>query len=200
MHTPESFWKTALGVATPHKAQMSRIVEQLQNVFGDDNPAQIRAAVDTVERFQGQERDVIVTSFGIGDADLIRAGDEFLFSLRRFNALASRARAKLIVLAPKSLIEYLPNEAAVLSQAHLLKGYVQNYCNLVAALDLPCLDEDAPATRNGLLYQRHSVNPTAASNLARTTITNKRLDKLLALILPNRMKCLTTTIRKKQRN
>lgn len=122
LHTPESFWKTALGVVTPHKAQMSRIVEQLQNIFGDDNPAQIRAAVDTVERFQGQERDVIVASFGIGDADLIRAEDEFLFSLRRFNVLTSRARAKLIVLAPESLIEYLPDEVTVLSQAHLLKG------------------------------------------------------------------------------
>jgi hypothetical protein len=163
LHTPESFWKTALGVVTPHKAQMSRIAEQLQNVFGDDKPEQIRAAIDTVERFQGQERDVIVASFGVGDADLIRAKDEFLFSLRRFNVLTSRARAKLIVLAPESLIEYLPNEVTVLSQAHLLKGYVQNYCNLVAALDLPFLDEGkTPINRSGLLYQRHSVTSAKA--------------------------------------
>lgn len=136
---------------------MSRIVERLQDVFVNDNPEQIRAAVDTVERFQGQERDVIVASFGIGDADLIRAEDEFLFSLRRFNVLASRDRAKLIVLAPESLIEYLPNEATILSQAHLLKGYVQNYCNLVATLDLPFLDDDALTIRGGLLHQRHAT-------------------------------------------
>jgi DNA replication ATP-dependent helicase Dna2 len=104
----------------------------------------------------------MVASFGIGDADLIRAEDEFLFSSRRFNVLTSRAHAKLIVVAPESLIEYLPNEAAVLSQAHLLKGYVQNYCNLVVALDLPCFDDDAPATRSGLLYQRHAIASATA--------------------------------------
>jgi hypothetical protein len=46
--------------------------------------------VDTVERFQGQERDVIVASYALGDPDAIGDEDEFLMSLKRFNVMSSR--------------------------------------------------------------------------------------------------------------
>jgi superfamily I DNA and/or RNA helicase len=67
-------------------------VTRLQTIFPDHSPTAIWSAVDTVERFQGQQHDVIIASFGLGDPDLIRAEDEFLYNLNRFNVMASRAR------------------------------------------------------------------------------------------------------------
>ena len=92
-YSPEAFWKQAVGVVTPHRAQQGLIVARLQQVFGATGALAdaIRDAVDTVERFQGQQRDVIIASFALGDPDQIAEEDEFLMSLNRFNVMASRA-------------------------------------------------------------------------------------------------------------
>lgn len=148
------FWDKAIGIVTPHRAQMSRIVTRLQEIFPADDPEKIRAAVDTVERFQGQQRDVVIASFGIGDPDLIRSEDEFLYSLRRFNVLASRARAKLIVLASQSLIDHLPNDAQVLEESRLLKRFVETFCRPTGRLDLPYQTPAGVIHQQGQLYQR----------------------------------------------
>lgn len=148
------FWDKAVGVVTPHKAQMSKIVGRLQAIFPHDDPEKIRSAVDTVERFQGQQRDVIIASFGIGDPDLIRAEDEFLYSLRRFNVLVSRARAKLIILSPESLIDHLSNDAAVLEESRLLKRFAESYCQPVRPLLLPYYTEGTLREHRGYLRQR----------------------------------------------
>lgn len=49
--------------------------------------------IDTVERFQGGERDTIIVSFGVGDTDIIEGEEEFLLQLERTNVAISRARA-----------------------------------------------------------------------------------------------------------
>lgn len=149
------FWTKAVGIVTPHRAQMSRVLTGLQEAFPTNDPEKIRAAVDTVERFQGQERAVIIASFGIGDPDLIRAEDEFLYSHRRFNVLASRARAKLIVLAAQSLTDHLPNDAEVLEESHLIKRFTETFCQFSGPLDLPHLTEDGTISyQAGCLAQR----------------------------------------------
>jgi superfamily I DNA and/or RNA helicase len=57
--------------------------------------------VNTVDGFQGQERDVIVIS-------LVRSNDEgnigFLRDLRRMNVAITRARMKLIILGDRSTL------------------------------------------------------------------------------------------------
>jgi len=153
-YSPDDFWDKAIGIVTPHRAQMSRIVTRLQQIFSDDDPEKIRAAVDTVERFQGQQRDVVIASFGIGDPDLIRSEDEFLYSLRRFNVLASRARAKLILLASQSLIDHLPNDAQVLEESRLLKRFVETFCRPAGRLNLPYNAPLGIVHQQGHLYQQ----------------------------------------------
>ncbi|MCY4375156.1 MAG: AAA domain-containing protein [Spirochaetaceae bacterium] len=92
------FWREAVGVVTPHRAQQGLIVTRLQQVFNATGQMAdwIRDAADTVERFQGQQRDVIIASYTLGDPAQIAEEDEFLMSLNRFNVIASRARAKLL--------------------------------------------------------------------------------------------------------
>ena len=133
---------------------MGKVVARLQAVFPHHNSGLIWGAVDTVERFQGQQRDVIVASFGLGDPDLIRAEDEFLYSLNRFNVMASRARAKLIVLTTRSLVDYLSNDAEVLEESRLLKNFAESFCQRPQLLTLGYLDGGQLIERAGVLRTR----------------------------------------------
>ncbi|KPL80620.1 DEAD/DEAH box helicase [Herpetosiphon geysericola] len=148
------FWERAVGVVTPHRAQMSSIVSRLHTIFPEHNPTAIWNAVDTVERFQGQQRDVIIASFGLGDADLIRSEDEFLYSLNRFNVMASRARAKLIVLLTRSLVDHLADDSDVLEESRLLKNYAESFCQLSTSLTLGYRENGIDILRSGILRTR----------------------------------------------
>jgi superfamily I DNA and/or RNA helicase len=151
---PKGFWEHADGVVTPHRAQMANIVAHLQTVFSDHDPRAIWSAVDTVERFQGQQRDVIIASFGLGDPDLIRAEDEFLYSLNRFNVMASRARAKLIVFTTRSLVDHLAEDADVLEESRLLKCFAESFCQDPVVVTLGYRSAGADVLRPGILRTR----------------------------------------------
>lgn len=130
-YTIEEFWNEGIGIVTPHRAQQALLIDQLQRSVGQPNEAElIREAIDTVERFQGQERDVIVASYAVSDPDMIRDEEEFLQGLHRFNVLQSRARAKSIVILSEELVRHLSNEIEVLKESDLLKNYAQIYCNV----------------------------------------------------------------------
>ncbi|MBR2359763.1 MAG: AAA family ATPase [Bacteroidaceae bacterium] len=82
------------GLISPYKAQ----VQYLRQLIRRDpffKPFHHLISVNTVDGFQGQERDVIVIS-------LVRANDEgqigFLNDLRRMNVAITRARMKLIIM------------------------------------------------------------------------------------------------------
>lgn len=131
--TDKYFWTQGIGVVTPHRAQRTRIVELLSNVFKARDNEQltrlINDAVDTVERFQGQERDVILASYAVGDPDTIAEEAEFLLALNRFNVLATRARAKLIVVLSRELVSHIGTDLQVLIQSEMLKDFVDLFCN-----------------------------------------------------------------------
>lgn len=153
-YTATNFWQRAVGVVTPHRAQMAKIVSRLQGLFHSDPLEDIRGAVDTVERFQGQQRDVIIASFGLGDPDIIRSEDEFLFNLNRFNVLTSRARAKLIVLVTRPLVEHLSNDINTLAESRLLKLFAETYCANPEPIQLGLLKGNVPESRQGVLRRR----------------------------------------------
>lgn len=83
-----------VGIISPYRAQ----VQYLRQLLKQDpyfKPYRSLITVNTVDGFQGQERDVILIS-------LVRANDEgqigFLRDLRRMNVAITRARMKLIIL------------------------------------------------------------------------------------------------------
>lgn len=155
-YTVADFWDRGVGIVTPHRAQQALTVSRLQNVFPAVPPSSIRAAVDTVERFQGQQRDVILASFALGDPDAIADEDEFLLSLNRFNVMASRARAKLIVLVSQEVVDHLSNDMAVLQGSALLKGYADLYCASNRPMSLGCLDQTGTPTVVNGTFRWHS--------------------------------------------
>jgi DNA replication ATP-dependent helicase Dna2 len=151
LYTPTDYWRRGLGIVTPHRAQQSKIVQRLCQVFRSQDVAsqQIRGAVDTVERFQGQQRDVIIASYAVGDPDTIGDEVQFLHSLNRFNVLATRARAKLIVLVSQELVHYMAGDIAVLRDSRLLKSFAETFCDRRRSMQLGVIDEGITRTING---------------------------------------------------
>ncbi len=142
----EGFWQRGLGIVTPHRAQQSLIIQRLHRLFDVTGTShqQIRDAVDTVERFQGQQRDIILASYAVGDPDTIADEVEFLHSLNRFNVLASRARAKLIVLLSQEVVHYMAGDIAILRDSQLLKSYVETFCDQRRSMQLGIIDPSGP--------------------------------------------------------
>ncbi|WLE97567.1 MAG: DEAD/DEAH box helicase [Candidatus Electrothrix communis] len=89
--------KEQLALISPHRAQNNRITRRLTELLGgsDDLPL-----VDTVERIQGAEREVILFGFTCSDPDQV-LGD-FLNNPNRFNVAITRARHKLIVVGSET--------------------------------------------------------------------------------------------------
>ena len=93
-----------VGVISPYRAQ----VQYLRRLVKDKEffkPYRHLISVNTVDGFQGQERDIILIS-------LVRANDEgqigFLRDLRRMNVAITRARMKLIILGDASTMTRHP--------------------------------------------------------------------------------------------
>lgn len=128
VYTDDELLTTGIGVVTPHRAQQSMVTRHLSAVFPNLPPHLIRGAVDTVERFQGQQRDVIIATYAVGDPDTVAQEAEFLQSLQRFNVMASRARAKLLVMVSEELVQHLPHDLEVLRASSLLKAFVDLRC------------------------------------------------------------------------
>ena len=82
------------GIISPYKAQVQYLRSKLRN-NASLRPYRNLMSINTVDGFQGQERDVIFIS-------LVRANEEgqigFLNDLRRMNVAITRARMKLVIL------------------------------------------------------------------------------------------------------
>ena len=93
-----------VGVISPYRAQVQYLRQQLKKreFF---KPFRGLISINTVDGFQGQERDIIMIS-------LVRANDEgqigFLRDLRRMNVAITRARMKLIILGDASTLTRHP--------------------------------------------------------------------------------------------
>lgn len=140
------FWTETVGIVTPHRAQRAAVIRLLRKVFPADEGALIESAVDTVERFQGGERDLILVSFGVGDPDVIEAEEEFLLGLNRTNVAISRARAKAIVFVSDDLSYHLPDDADIVRTARAIKGFVHQYCDRTQRFDVPAGEYARPVT------------------------------------------------------
>lgn len=57
-------------------------------------------------------------------------------SLNRFNVMSSRARAKLIVLVSREVVDYLSGDLETLRESRLLKNYVDSFCGYARPMTL----------------------------------------------------------------
>ncbi len=90
-----------IGVIAPYRAQVAALRQQLDQLEGN-GVVEAGVTVDTVDRFQGGERRVILFSFGghVPDDPSAR-GREFLADPHRLNVALTRAQRKLILLGDR---------------------------------------------------------------------------------------------------
>jgi superfamily I DNA and/or RNA helicase len=113
------------------------IVRRLREIFPTHDGQKIDASVDTVERFQGGQRDSIIISFGVGDPDLISAEESFLLQLERTNVAISRARAKCILVISEDLAYHLPSDRETILTSKAVKTYVSDFCRELVSVQAP---------------------------------------------------------------
>ena len=89
-----------MGIITPYRAQVD-FLHTLAESSGILEPLHKLITINTVDAFQGQERDVIVISF-------VRSNDKgevgFLKDIRRTNVAMTRARKKLIMIGDSATL------------------------------------------------------------------------------------------------
>lgn len=142
--TTQEFWSKRLGLVTPHRAQIATIRNLLGNLAPpDDELAAIM--VDTVDRFQGQERDLIVASYTVSDRDFIAGEEDFILNARRFNVTLTRAKSKFVLLLSRNLLSHLPAERETAAAAAHLQLFVEQYCQKGVPLALPAGVTGRPA-------------------------------------------------------
>ena len=105
-----------IGVVVPYRAQSRLIRSLLRHIIPEEEIHQ-EIIVDTVERMQGQEREVIIVSFATGSPKFAAQMAEFLFQPQRLNVAVTRPRSKLILIGSHHMLkadEYKPEHKEIM--------------------------------------------------------------------------------------
>jgi len=102
-------------VVSPYNAQVNLLRESL--------PERVR--VGTVDKFQGQEADVVIYSLASSSGDDVPRGLKFLLSRNRLNVAISRARCLAYLVASPKLLEVNCNTIAEMRLANALCRFVE---------------------------------------------------------------------------
>lgn len=99
-HVGLEYWTHSVGIITPYSAQVERIVKLVESSEVLSG-IQSYLTINTVDAFQGQERDMIAISF-------VRSNDKgeigFLADIRRTNVAMTRVRKKLIMVGDSATL------------------------------------------------------------------------------------------------
>ncbi len=121
-----------LGVVVPHRAQRAalqqRYPDELTELGPDGNI--IRKAVDTVERYQGDERLAIMVSATESDRDYLLMAGDFLYDPCRLTVAISRAKQKMILVASRSVFSLFSPDEAAFANARMWKNLLRRTCTV----------------------------------------------------------------------
>lgn len=134
------------GVVVPFRAQR-------RDVIGFVSPD---AAVDTVERFQGGERDLMILSMTASDRGYISQISEFLLEPNRFNVGASRMKQKVVIIASAGLFEESSDDVDTFEEQKAWINFYQAMGNQEDAFDTYELEDlVTPETADEFLDPAH---------------------------------------------
>lgn len=123
----DRFGAETLGIVTPWRLQINAIRSAL-------GPELIEfVTVDTVERFQGMERDVILISLAVGNR--IQAGRAQSLTIeedgrlpvdRKLNVALSRARDHVLILGHEPILRTAPQYVRLIDRIRMRGGYLEH--------------------------------------------------------------------------
>ncbi len=116
-YTPDTF--PNIGVISPYKHQVETLKEQLQQV-PDLQTLNGKLSVNTIDSFQGQERDIVYISMARSNTD---NSIGFLSEVRRMNVAMTRARKKLVVIGDSATLSQEPFYADFIHYAQERDAY-----------------------------------------------------------------------------
>jgi ATP-dependent RNA/DNA helicase IGHMBP2 len=106
----------SIAVISPYKHQ----VEVLKELVRSAPDLQRRVAVNTIDSFQGQERDAVFISMTRSNTDKVIG---FLSDIRRMNVAMTRARKKLVVIGDSATLSQHPFYADFITYAQEKDAY-----------------------------------------------------------------------------
>lgn len=109
----ETLQSCTVAVISPYREQ----VRLLKELFSNHDQ---QLSVNTIDSFQGQERDMVVISMTRSNNDGLIG---FLSDIRRINVAMTRAKKKLIIVGDSSTIGLLPFYADMLKYIESIGGY-----------------------------------------------------------------------------
>ncbi|MBD3341655.1 MAG: hypothetical protein GF353_21300 [Candidatus Lokiarchaeota archaeon] len=134
------FWTEKIGVVSPHNAQgrliTRRVFDNLTSIKyrrtklkNDELMRYLKSTIYSVEKFQGSDRNMILSSIGISDKDQLNSESEFIYNLNRFNVLTSRAKSKIILVCSDQFLSFIPKERIIMEEAAKIRRFALAYCN-----------------------------------------------------------------------
>jgi hypothetical protein len=120
------------GVVVTHRAQRAAMQEAIADLrMVDPGTGELLVTgVDTVERYQGGERTVIVIATTESDRDYLLANGSFLLDPRRLTVALSRAKRKLVLVAARSVFELFSADEETFANAQLWKNLLRHTCTV----------------------------------------------------------------------
>jgi superfamily I DNA and/or RNA helicase len=120
-----------LGIVVPHRAQRAALQQSFPElgVIDATTGMPVRSAIDTVERFQGGERTVIMVSATESDRAYLLASSGFLLDPRRLTVAVSRAKRKMILVASRSIFSLFSTDEETFANSLLWKALLLRTCS-----------------------------------------------------------------------
>jgi DNA replication ATP-dependent helicase Dna2 len=122
-----------IGVVVPYRAQ-SRLIRTLLRRTISDETIWSRIVVDTVERMQGQEREVVLISFATASPAFATQMSDFLFQPQRLNVAVTRPRTKLILIGSHHMLDSNQYDEAHSEAFDLMRSLIDN-CLIITLPD-----------------------------------------------------------------
>lgn len=92
----EGSGSSSVGVVTPFRAQADALAQEAQNRLSPERIEALDLRISTVHGFQGNERDNVIVSLGVGEED--SRSLRFIEDPNLFNVMVTRAKADMTVL------------------------------------------------------------------------------------------------------
>ena len=133
-YNSEDFWGVMdskdkigdFGIVSPHhanKAVLKRSIMESQDRSPEGwKEDKSKMMIDTVDKLQGQQRQIIIVSYGVADIQQALEENEFIFSRNRLNVAITRAKKKCILFLNDAVLSY-PITALTTNDEDLIAGF-----------------------------------------------------------------------------